>query len=458
MTRLLRWSAACTLLVGSSIPAPAQGRETLETKVTVRGDRVQLEWSARHPWDATLLSNAPVLFAEYRTPGGQVALDCLINTTSAANARRGCTGLQAVRDRGARERSLSYVLPPSLARVPEGAACLVFRMPDQRPLPLRRVDRDRSETARFRYPEWEALARRDVERAALDRRLRDAQAAVEAKRAEIATIEQRNREKGWETAPACEAIPAPNLEDPTAQRPLPEPREHEIVARQVCVMRVQYAVDQLAGQPLARRLGVGAVLPPSVLDTVLALLPRAKDASPALSADRQQQLAIFRRDFAQLAPQVARYRDDIRQAGYSEPHFGSFDDYLSLQSYAKAAGTDLAERVSAGETPRSDFVLGWVGGNLEAYTRCVGDGQVQLATAVTAATDLATRRPALQESARRAFVKACHDGVGRLEALRAQLGPLELQVVAAERALAELRPPPALPERAREVNQDACVP
>ncbi|MBK9410296.1 MAG: hypothetical protein IPN47_20065 [Gemmatimonadetes bacterium] len=455
------WFGAVCLGAALAGRVSAQSRETLETKVTVEGDRVILEWSAKHPWDPALQTSGVSLLAEYRTARGDVALDCLSNTGPASYASRGCNGVMGTRHRGPRERSLAFTLPASLTAGPQGAACLLFRMPDQRLLPIRRVDRDRPETARFRYPEWEAVARREGETSSLRRRVDEARAALAAKQGEITALEQRNAAKRWSSAAACEAIPAPDLDpgEAAAARPTVESGEREIVARQVCVMRARNAADELAGKPLLQRLGFNVLQPPSILDSVLALLPRAPGVAPsALSADRQQQLATYRRDYAQLAPNVPTYRKQIRDAGYAEPHFGSFGDFLFLQTITTQAGAAVASRAKSGEAQSREFVLGWVGGNLEAYSRCVDDGQTQLATSANAASELAARRPALQESARRALVKACNDDVGRLEALRAQLGPLELQVGAAERALAELRPPTGLPQRAREVNHEACVP
>ena len=88
---LLFAALALTVTPASSV---AQGRETLETRVSVNGDRVTLEWSKQHPWDAILLRSAPVLLAEYRTVGGQVVLDCLMGASDATARRRGagCAG------------------------------------------------------------------------------------------------------------------------------------------------------------------------------------------------------------------------------------------------------------------------------------------------------------------------------------------------------------------------------
>jgi hypothetical protein len=438
-------------------PPLAQSRETLETKVTVSGDRVQLEWSARHPWDEVLRTRPPGLLAEYRLPGGQVALDCLAGAASGV-AGRGCQGVQGMRDRDPKRRLLTYVLPATLTRVPEGAACLLFRLPDQRPLPLRRADRDRTETTRFRYLEWEALARADGERGASSRRVAEARSALEAKRAELAAAERQNGERGWGSAAACAAIPAPDLGEVSENRPVAEMREHAIVARQVCVMRVRNAAEQAAGLDFGSRLAAGVVLPPSMLDSVLALLPRRTGAAAVLTDERQQQLTVFRRDYTQFAPQVERYRSDVRQAGYDQPHFGTFGSLLRLQTIGTDAGTFIARALQQGAALPPHIVLGWVGGNLEAYTRCVDDGQAQLATSATSAAELASRRPAQQEAARQALVKTCEGGVARVEALRASLSQLERQLADAERAANQPRGPAPLPDRAREVNLEACVP
>ncbi len=454
--RVRRRGWAIALLMVPSV-LMGQGRETLETKVSVRGNQVVLEWSDKHPWDAVLLSRAPSLLAEYRLANGQVGLDCLTGGAAGVMAR-GCLGVQGVRDRGPRGRSLAYTLPPTLTGVPAGNACLLFRMPDQRLLPLRRVDRDRSETARFRYPEWEAAARGDGDRASVTRRLEEARRALRAKQEEIAALERELAARGGSSPAACEAIPAPSLEEESSGRPIAEADELDLVARQVCVMRVRNAGQNVARQTISDHLTSNKVLPPSVLDSVLALLPRARDGTSPLAPDRQSELATFRRDYARLAPQVQRYRDDVRKAGYTEPHFGLFTDSLQLQSISRAGGNTILAELRERKPVTPEFVLGWVGTHLEAYTRCVDDGRAQLATTRTTTLELEQRRPAQREAARQALVKSCLAGTQRLEALRGQIGPLELQVAAAERALAEFAPPPPLPSRAREVNQEACIP
>lgn len=461
--RTRRWCGVLGCVAGlagisAPSPLPAQGRETLETKVSVRGDRVLLEWSDKHPWDAILLSNAPVLLAEYRLPTGQVGLDCMTGVAGGGYAGRGCAGLQGTRDRGPRSRLLTYTLPRSLSGVPAGNACLLFRMGDQRLLPLRRLDRDRTETARFRYPEWEAIARGDGDSKVAARRVEEARRALKAKQEELAALEQEQLRRGGASRASCEAIPAPSLEEESSGRPIAEAAEIDVVARQVCVMRVLNAGQNVARQTLADHLVSNKVLPPSVLDTVLALLPRGSGGASPLAPDRQAELAIFKRDYARLAPNVARYRGDVLQAGYTEPHFGTFVDSLRLQSISRAGGNTILSELRQRKPVTAEFVLGWVGTHLEAYTRCVDDGRAQVTTTRTTTLELEQRRPILREAARQALVKSCQAGTERLEAVRGQLGPLELQLAAAERALADIRPPVALPDRTREVNQDVCVP
>lgn len=453
----LRWS--CVLMAAAPMLAPAQSRETLETKVSVSGDRVTLEWSAKHPWDRILLASAPSLLAEYRTEGGTLALDCLMGAgTLNARGRGGCPGIQGVRERGAQTRALVYRLPASLAAVPTGNACLLFRMPDQRPLPLRRVDRDRSETARFSYGEWDAMARSSVEAESRRRERDEARRALGAKQAEVAAAELRNVQKGWTSTEACQAVSSPDLSAEPSLRPIAERTEFEVVARQVCVMRARNAGERFSSLSLIGRLQRGVVHPPSVLDSVMSRIRQARGSVPVLSPERQQQLARYRHDWNQLADQVPRYRDDIKKAGYTDPHFGEFGDLLSLQGMAAQAGATVAASFSSGQPPDPQFSAGWIGGNLEAYSRCVVDGEAQVETSYSSAAELEQRRPALQEGARQALVKLCTGGVESLAALRAQLLSLESRAEAAERALAGIGTPPALPTRAREVNESACVP
>lgn len=454
--RRLAWMVCAVVL--APVAVGAQSRETLETKVSVRNDRVMLEWSSKHPWDQMLQSNAPYLLAEYRTASGQLALDCLAPSQAAASAGRGCMGLQGVREDAAGTRRVTYQLPSSLGAVPRGNACLLFRTAQMRLLPLRRVDREGTETARFRFPEWEASARGEIERKSLQRRVAEARDAIEAKRREIAAAESNSAGRGGGSRQACEAIPAPELDDAAPERPTAAADEYDIVARQVCVMRVRNIADRFGNRALADRVRIGAVHPPSILDSVIARLPQRRGAPPLLSDERREQLAIFRRDYAQLAPFAARYRRDVEGAGYSLPHFGAFDDYLALQTYGREAGSYVGDSIATGAPPQLDFALGWVGGNLEAYSRCVVEGATQLATAATTAAELAQRRPALREAARQALVKSCTDGFARLETLRAQLAPLERELAVAEQSLTQLQTAAALPNRWREVNLESCVP
>jgi len=448
--------AAIACLVAPAVGA-GQGRETLETKVTVRGDHVVLEWSDKHPWDAMLLSNAPALLFEYRQANGQVGLDCVAGANRTAMGR-GCAGIPGTRAAGSRARSLTYTLPPALTGVPAGNACLLFRLPDQRLLPLRRADRGNGETTRFRYPEWEALVRGEGDRTLAEQRVIAARRALQQARDELAALEKEQAGRGGATRAACEAIPAPSLEEESSGRPIAEAAELDLVARQVCVMRVRNAGQDAARQTLADHLRSTKVLPPSVLDSVLALIPRPRDGSSRLASDRQAELDTFRRDYARLAPQANRYRDDVLRAGYTEPHFGLFTDSLKLQSISRAGGNTILDEVRQGKPVTAEFVRGWVGTHLEAYTRCVADGRAQLATTRTTTLELEQRRPALQEAARQALVKSCQQGADRLEASRARIGPLEQQLAAAERAATDAPRARPLPAQAREVNMEACIP
>jgi hypothetical protein len=324
-------------------------------------------------------------------------------------------------------------------------------MGDQRLLPLRRLDRDRTETARFRYPEWEAIASGDGDSKVAARRVEEARRALKAKQEELAALEQEQLRRGGASRASCEAIPAPSLEEESSGRPIAEAAEIDVVARQVCVMRVLNAGQNVARQTLADHLVSNKVLPPSVLDTVLALLPRGSGGASPLAPDRQAELAIFKRDYARLAPNVARYRGDVLQAGYTEPHFGTFVDSLRLQSISRAGGNTILSELRQRKPVTAEFVLGWVGTHLEAYTRCVDDGRAQVTT--TRTTTLGWSSVVQSCAKRRGSPReVCQAGTERLEAVGAARA-VGIATGGAERA----RHSPRRADRTREVNR-MCVP
>src|SRR5690606_22259448 len=114
-------------------------------------DVLTLRWSERHPWDTQLMAGGAVLAAEDRTRDGAVSLDCLEGPAAAtpvgrdargravAPGGRACLGLPGEIVGMRQDRTLHFRLPEATTATPAGPVCLLFRLPNQRVLPLRRA-------------------------------------------------------------------------------------------------------------------------------------------------------------------------------------------------------------------------------------------------------------------------------------------------------------------------------
>jgi hypothetical protein len=451
----------------ANAPAAAQNRQTVETRVTARGDYLYLRWSGRHPWDAQLMSGGALLMAEYRTRDGGAAADCLGEVgrhgTPDPRGRRatlphsqGCLGLRGEVERRPQDRMLRFHLPEATTATPAGPVCLYFRLPNQRVLPVRRADRQGTETARFRYAAWEEAASSEAEQRFLRARAEELRRAIQVKAQDINAQETINARNAWTSREGCDFIQAPELDRQAQERPLAQPHEQEEVARRVCMMRVWYADSLLTALSLPERLQRGWVQPPAVVDRLLGLVPQ-RQGDPAASA-RRAQAAEFRRDWERLAPSMRQYRDGILHGGWRYPHFGTFRDRLSLQSFTEAVAAEVGQALARQERPRPESAAGVAGGMLEAYTRCVDDGQRQLATTYRNAQELRARDPAVRAGLRQAMVRECQGGIDKLETLRAEHAALLAELQQAEAALAASPARPTLDSRAQDLNLAACQP
>jgi hypothetical protein len=459
--------AALALGCGGS-PASGPSRQTVETRVTANGEEVLLRWSPRHPWDADLMANGALLVAEYRDRDGDVGVDCLgggppRSADPRARGRAaptrgavGCAGLAGELVRSREDRTLRFRLPQATTATPEGPVCLYFRLPNQRVLPVRRADRHETETARFRHASWEAAASRQAQRRALETRVEQLRQGSEVKARDIAAQEGINARNGWSSRSACAAIQAPAVGHARAERPPTPPEERVAVARRVCTMRVWYADSLAAASPNEQAIRRQVVQPPAAVERLFAMLPQGQQ-NPAAAA-RRHQVAEFRRDWAQLAPTIREYRDQLRRDGWGHPHFGSFGDVLMLQRLTREAAARVEEAASRRQRPDPRDVAGVAGGMLEAYTRCVADGQAQLATAHQAAVELQRRAPEVREGVRQRLVRDCQGGIDKLASLQAEHAALLAELREAEAALATFPAIPALAARPQDLNAAACTP
>jgi hypothetical protein len=129
-----------------------------------------------------------------------------------------------------------------------------------------------------------------------------------------------------------------------------------------------------------------------------------------------------------------------------------------LQRLTREAAARVEETASRRQRPDPRDVAGVAGGMLEAYTRCVADGQAQLATAHQAAVELQRRAPEVREGVRQRLVRDCQGGIDKLASLQAEHATLLAELREAEAALATFPAIPALAARPQDLNAAACTP
>ncbi|MFN0180212.1 MAG: hypothetical protein ACKVZ0_15540 [Gemmatimonadales bacterium] len=439
-----------TLLLGAVSTALGQSRETLETKVTAVRGNIVLEWSKKHPWDAQLAATPPYLLVEYQTSDGRVAIDCLVAPNAApGRGPAGCFGIPAEGTPGS--RTWRFRLPEQVSRVPQGPICLAIRLPNQRVLPIRRTDQSRSETSRFRYPEWEALAvfraaaRTKDSRTAL---LRDSVALVTER---IRLAQSTNQLNGWTSEAGCpSAGPPAFVETGGVRRPVAPDSLTSQITSLVCILKVKNA-DLV--KPEYR---YSIVQSPATIDRLLqALSPTFRTR---FLATRAGQVERYRRDWNDMGPEVEPYRNALAARDFGAPHFGRFNDFISIQSIAAdSAERDIFRPLANGAVPDSQRVAGYIGANLEAYSVCRSDGVKQLATAREAAVGFGGRTAALQDRARQQMVEACQASFATVARLGQELEAMKARLAAIEQA-AGAGAPPVPGDNVHQLNMSACTP
>jgi hypothetical protein len=407
----------------------AQDKDTLDTKVVAEGNTITLSWDKKHPWDADLIAHGVSLFAEYKTKSNGVVAE----------------RLQAAGPSGANNRFIHFRLPDALIAAPQGAVCLYFQLPNGKLLPVRRADPQILDTARMRYEPWETVAVRNSQEKSHDAQLAALAGAIDQRSAEIGAAEKALNSKGWTSAASCQALPRPQFV--SAQRPFDvvDPAQQEDVARRVCVSRIRYAdeyLDELfrvkfkdALAPKKEALFDEAalswvMLSPDELASILRL-SRQDPSDPDLR-QRQEQLRDFRTDWARWASSAQSYTP--RLGGKTELDFLRFQTFLEESCkgdkqtcdrlvYLIASYVRNPANLPSQSPPPSTLMLGYVGGALEAYSRCVVDDQKELRTKYDAWQQLQKDAPGLAEQAHNELVASCRRQFTALDAqLRAASG------------------------------------
>ena len=457
-------------------PIAAQSRETMETKITVEGSTVVLEWSKKHPWDAELTARGAVLVAEYRTERG-LGVDCLQDMAAPEPAVRGgafvrraagSRGCPGVGSRPGDRRELRFRLPSTLTAVPTGPVCLALRVSGDRTLPIRRATDRGDNTAFFRHQAWEAEAARRARVDALVARNERLERGIAELRRGLATLTQNNERHRFTSAASCEAATVSVREIAATSRPVAEPRDQDQIARRVCIMRV-VAAESLVDAQLAKLRAMPAAERPPVNDDRISvalylrnvqaptllrtLLDRAgADPEPGWLPLRQPQLDQLSRDWETWAVLVPEY-----QRRFPRPHFESFSPTLDLQTEAGAAGRRVTASWKAGKPAEMRDIRAVVGGSVEAYDRCVVDGRHQLALNYENARSVTQTTSTLRERVRLEAVRECRAALSRADALGTRIAGYEAE---RDANLREIRDGTAgaLPAKSHTLNGATCTP
>ena len=381
-------------------------KKTLGTKVTANGDVIVLDWDKEHPWDAQFTSGV-TLFAEYLTSARGLVAERL------SNARPIAPG----------QRSIHFRLPGTLTNAPVGPVCLYFKV-GQRILPVRAANAQGDETARFRNQQWEASAVSQVSRVEHERKLEQLRKSLAAAENTLRASEDQLSKKGWQSRQACDAIPAPSFAESQKPADVFPVTEHEQLSRRICVSRVVWGQVYVKGRIKPEyRLSVdtGFVQPPAILESFLRFATEGTPVNENTQI-RNRQLAEFWADWRKWSDSAP---------GYKNPAFGQYDDHLDLQDLSTATvnglfrlNNDFQLELATDRKTDPALLMGFVGASLEAYSRCVVDGQHQLAAKLLAWSEMQERAPQLAARAREELAGSCRkqfDDIARFTAAKASL-------------------------------------
>lgn len=322
---------------------------------------------------------------------------------------------------------------------PLGPVCLQIRLPNGRLLPVRQATSLDEDTARFQYEEWGRSAAARAQKENIEARRSSIRTALSTQSAAVKTQDEINTRKGWVSEQACNNVTGGIVEIHRSERPVASPSEQDRVARMMCIIRLDNG-----GQHVAT-----AKSPSQLTHYLERLDPAVRDRWIEL---RGQQIKQFVDDWKSLSPEIAAFKER-----YRIPHFGSYSDVLFLQSLTIDAGHAAREAIKASREPRPQDILGYVGGSVEAYDRCIRDGKQQVDLNYRQAQALKADLSTLPERLRLQAAQECREAVTKLDNMRSRLAGFEQGLAAAERELNLLTVTP-LAVKSRDLNSIACVP
>jgi hypothetical protein len=438
----------------ASIPAShAQDkslRENLGTRITASAGTLVLDWDSKHPWSSDI-ARGTTLVAEYNTRNQGVVLQRLSQGKLA----------------GANVFSMRFILPDALTVSPTGPVCFFFQISNGKVLPIRKPDAGHSDTSHFRDELWESAAVAQTGISEHQRFLTDIKAAADNADRQVDGKKISLERSGWTETDGCKNISAPaftSVEKPYDVLPLDEQSD---AARRVCVTRVLVAeqnmraavdrasgnTDQIAGAFL--RSMTRAVMPP---DLSAYLLDSVKsNRSAADNAVRQQQLVEYQKDWLRFS----QHPDDLNR-----PILGDATDEIDLQALTRESGGKIVPLLFAWFThkPVSSVkdktdpadVIGFAGGELEAYSRCVVEGKNQLRSKLEQWETSQANAPRLREMARKELMQRCEQDLSSLSTLIAQQKVAHDRLQQAQQAAPNEGKTPSSLENVRNLNAANC--
>lgn len=422
----------CSLLVGTACAALTACSTTslgdnLGASVSANGPDVLLQWDELHAWDGLLSRRGADLVAEY-----QIGSSGWVREVLSAGQQPG-------------RRALRFTLPPTLKGRASGPVCLYIQVSANRALlPVRKLDQQGEDSARFRYQEWEHLA---FENTANQLRQNEV-AALEAQRNQLdTTIAQQTQaleQRGWPSDSSCDRITvqtATNSLPPPGVLPLDQQAD---AAKQVCIARMLLAKnlqqrriqDFLASpSPTSQKATEALKLAQSLAgqtarlaDNILEL--KSSPQSP-LTAEvlqgRQKEARAFLSDWQTFLPTLQR-KEPLPYGDLGLPST-IVSSAIPIQRILLLR--DLAEKigVNVNEFPyQSKDVLALGGAMLDSYRGCVDDAQKELRLRRQTWDDLQKDNPERVRRLREHYVQSCHAGFTRLGQIVQERDRLVLEI------------------------------
>lgn len=394
---------------------------TVGTAVEGEGQAVDFSWIAEHPWAASFQQAGRFhLYAQYRRDGQPVEEDL------------GAGRLIA-------QRQIRFSLPAALRTVPEGPVCLfVGGGRNSAAVPVRAGAGAGGDTARFRYPAWEAnvgttSARRSDERdvAELGRVIPEAERRYRAEAEALAALGVRGAED-------CGRLAVPSASVDTDPKDVVAPGIQASAAQRICVRRARNMRNPEYMRNSDYRI--------DTYDVVSHHRPAAVEANNPDASRRQAEGRMF----------VSHWQKWIDQTGVEYvPEVGTSSEFLPLLGTLISSVKDWnAHRVAYPGTPAPALI---VNGILDAYKGCLDDVGKQLSIKYEAWQRTRANKPERDRIYAERKRSECVARVGEQGRMGQRISELRTELAAAQARLvaAGTVQPRSAPRRL--LNGEACT-